>query len=80
MRIRQHPSSFLSLQGLLELLAEAGLFLPLSQVGQSSQYLLGNSKVAVRLVHGKLMARSGAGHVPFMDWVAKQPLPKGAWP
>ena len=63
-------------QGVVELLAESGLHLPLSQAGPG-QYLLGSSRASVRLVQGKLMVRSGAGHVPFLDWLAKQPLPAG---
>lgn len=63
-------------QGVVELLAESGLHLPLSQAGPG-QYLLGSSRASVRLVQGKLMVRSGAGHVPFLDWLAKQPLPTG---
>ena len=42
------------------------------------QYKLGASKLAVRLVNGRLMGRAGAGlQVDFFDWLAKQQVAQG---
>lgn len=65
------------MQGLVQLFSEAGLDLPLRAVGKC-RYSLGGSRVGVRLVRGRLMVRSGAGLIPLMDWLEKQPLPRSS--
>ncbi|PSC72458.1 flagellar associated isoform B [Micractinium conductrix] len=62
-------------QGLLQLLAEHGLHVPLHKCGTCT-YKLGAAKLSVRLVSGRLMARAGAGQtLDVLEWLSRQPLP-----
>lgn len=61
-------------QGLLQLFRESGVTIPMHKCGPC-QYRLGTAKLAVRLVNGRIMARSGAGqHQDIFCWLEKQPV------
>lgn len=63
------------LQGLLQLFDSNGLPVPLHKCGQC-MYRLGPAgcKLSLRLVNGRLMARSGAGQtMDILAWLEKQP-------
>ena len=59
--------------GLQRLCEDQGLSVPLVKVG-SCQYRLGRRVALLRLIHGKLVVKSGPAWVEFMQWLEKQPL------
>lgn len=64
-------------QGVVQLLEEGGIAIPLQHTGPC-QYRLGTTKFTVRLVNGHLMVRSGAGHLPILAWLEMQVPPRTA--
>ncbi len=72
---RPHAPRPAPLQGLLQLFDSNGLPVPLHKCGQC-MYRLGPAgcKLSLRLVNGRLMARSGAGQtMDILAWLEKQP-------
>lgn len=59
--------------GVCDIFEDNGLPLPLEKTG-SCTYKLGSAKTVVRLMNGKLMAKSGPTFVNMFAWIAKQPL------
>jgi len=68
------------LLGLKELCEENGIPLPLQKVGPCQFQLLGRKngsggqKLSVRLINGRLMARSGPAWLDIFKWLERQPL------
>jgi hypothetical protein len=66
------------LLGLQQLCEESGLPLPLRKIG-SCQFQLGGrksggQKLSVRLINGRLMARSGPAWLDIFTWLERQPI------
>lgn len=66
-------------EGLRQLCEQNGVPLPLERLGPC-QYRLGKGggKLGVRLINGKLMARSGPSYVDVFQWLERQPVAKTA--
>jgi len=62
-------------EGLRELCEENGVPLPLLRVGPNS-YRIGENgaKLGVKLINGRLMARSGPSYIDIFQWLERQPL------
>lgn len=57
----------------MQLFEESGVHLPLRHTGPC-QYNVGHHKMMVRLVNGRLMARSGSSNVCVFSWLGKLPV------
>ncbi len=66
------------LLGLKELCEENGISLPLRKIGPCQFQLVGRKsggqKLSVRLINGRLMARSGPAWLDIFTWLERQPL------
>ena len=61
-------------QGLTQLFNTNGVHLPLQRVGPCT-FALGGARASVRLVNGRLMARSGSGGwLDIVGWLERQPV------
>jgi len=66
--------------GLKELCEENGISLPLQKVGPCQFHLLGQKngsgaqRLSVKLINGRLMARSGPAWLDIFKWLERQPL------
>lgn len=62
-----------AVDALVDALAEAGVQVPLERCG-AREWALGSARATVRVVNGVPSARSGAGSIPLIDWIAQKPI------
>lgn len=72
--IETHPKVVEStMTKFITLFQEGGIALPIEKVGPC-QYKMGSSKLLIKLVNGRLMAKSGPTSIDIVQWLEKQPI------